>query len=127
MTSGGEPISSSSGRAVNQPRTAAAAPQARLSPIAVWTVSSTSAFFPAPVNCATATQAPTERPMKMLMTRLISAPVEPTAARAVLPANLPTTTMSAALYKSCRTPESISGREKRSIFPSSGPLVMSMS
>ena len=68
-----------------------------------------------------------ERPMNTLMSKLISAPVEPTAASAVWPVKRPTTTISAALKNSCKTPESISGTAKRRILPSSGPLHMSIS
>ena len=52
-----------------------------------------------------------ESPINTLVKRLISEPVEPTAANASLPANLPTTIVSAALNKSCKIPESINGTE----------------
>ena len=43
---------------------------------------------------------PTDNPTNTLIIKLISEAVEPTAASAVLPANLPTTMMSAALKSS---------------------------
>ena len=45
----------------------------------------------------------------------MSAPVDPTAASASFPANLPTTITSAALNSSCKIPDSISGNVKISI------------
>jgi hypothetical protein len=53
------------------------------------------------------------------------APLEPTAARAVLPAKRPTTTTSAALNSSCKMLDAASGSENRMIFCSIGPLVRS--
>ena len=44
-----------------------------------------------------------------------------------LPANRPTTAISAALNKSCRIPESIKGIAYLMIFPNKGPFVMSIS
>ena len=66
-------------------------------------------------------------PTNRLIIRLISAPVEPTAAIASLPVKRPTTTMSAALNKSCKMPEIISGMEKIRILLKSGPLHISIS
>jgi hypothetical protein len=57
----------------------------------------------------------------------MSEDVEPTAARAPLPAKRPTTMMSAALNSSCNMPDSIKGMENKRILPRSGPLVMSIS
>mgnify|MGYP000485447172 CR=1 FL=1 len=65
--------------------------------------------------------------MNRLTIRLISALVEPTAAKAWGPEKRPTTIMSAALNNSCKMPEMASGMAKRTIFPSRGPLVMSIS
>jgi hypothetical protein len=53
--------------------------------------------------------------------------VDPTAARELSPANRPTTTISAALNKSCRILEHISGMANNKILPSSGPCTMSIS
>ena len=71
--------------------------------------------------------APTDNPTNRFTIRLMRAALEPTAARELSPANLPTTTMSAALNSSCKTLEHISGRAKVSIFGSSLPLHMSIS
>ena len=62
-----------------------------------------------------------------MINRLIREEVDPTAASAWLPANRPTTTMSAALNKSWRIPESIRGTANSRIFPKSGPLHISIS
>ena len=71
--------------------------------------------------------APTEKPINRLTIRLMTALVEPTAARAVGPMNWPTTTMSAALNSSCKMPDSARGMANRTILPSRGPFVMSIS
>ena len=63
----------------------------------VCTVSCTSRYLPAPVNCATSTLVPTERPMKRLTISVISDEVAPTAATASGFSNLPTTMTSAML------------------------------
>ena len=73
------------------------------------------------------TLAPTLRPINTFTSRLISEPVEPTAASAWAPAKRPTTTISAALYKSCRMPVRISGPENISTLGKSAPVVMSIS
>ena len=65
--------------------------------------------------------------MNTFTSRLISAEVDPTAASAWLPEKRPTTMISAALNKSCRMPESISGTANRIIRLSSGPCIMSIS
>ena len=49
------------------------------------------------------------------------------ATMAPLPVNWPTTMMSAALKRSCKMPESMSGMAKRRMLPSSGPLHISIS
>ena len=61
------------------------------------------------------------------MMRLISAAVEPTAARASLPEQRPTTITSAALYRSCNMLVSISGTANAATFGISFPWVMSSS
>ena len=58
---------------------------------------------------------------------LISAVVEPTAARARLPENLPTTTISTALKRSWRILESMSGMENEISLSKTVPLHMSIS
>ena len=65
--------------------------------------------------------------MNSLTIKLIMALVEPTAARAWGPTNCPTTMMSAALNSSCKMPEIAKGMANRTIFPNSGPWVMSIS
>ena len=94
--------------------------------IAVWTLPLTLSCRPAPRSRATTTLVPTDSPTNRLIIRLISAVLEPTAARASLPANRPTTTTSAALNSSCSRLEAISGRAKSSILSASDPLHMSM-
>ena len=70
---------------------------------------------------------PTDSPRNTLMIRLISAAVEPTAARASLPVQRPTTITSAALYNSCNMLVSISGTAKAATFGINLPCVMSSS
>ena len=65
--------------------------------IAVCTAFATPLLFPAPNFLATITFVAEESPTKILIRRFIADDVEPTAARSFLPANLPTTTISAAL------------------------------
>ena len=65
--------------------------------------------------------------MNKFISRFIKDVVAPTAASDVSPAYLPTTIISAALNKSCNTPESIKGILKSNIFPNSGPLHISIS
>ena len=65
--------------------------------------------------------------MNRFVSRLMRAALDPTAAMELSPANLPTTITSAALNKSCSTPEHISGNANRTIFLKTGPLVMSIS
>ena len=96
-----------------------------LSKIAVWTVLETSSFFPAPKKLAATTFVPTDRPTKRFTNKLIRELVDPTAAKEFSPANWPTTTISAALKRSCKTPEKIRGPEKRINFPTIEPDVIS--
>ena len=65
--------------------------------MAVCTAFETPLLFPAPNFLATMTFVAEESPTKTPIIRLIAEPVEPTAASASLPANFPTTTVSAAL------------------------------
>ena len=66
----------------------------------VCTVSETDLSSFAPWYLATRTLVPMDSPIKRLTRRLMSEPVEPTAARAVFPVNLPTTITSAVLNSS---------------------------
>ena len=125
MTSSGQDISSSRPRAAKKPTKASSTPLTRPSVTDVWTVFWTPRSSLAPKQRAATTLAPSERPTKRLTSRLMSAPLEPTAASAVLPAKRPTTTTSAALNSSCRMLDAASGRENRMIFCSMGPLVKS--
>ena len=70
---------------------------------------------------------PIESPRKRLTIRLFSEEVAPTAAMALLLANWPSTMMSAALNRSCRMLDAISGSENRSRLPARGPLHISIS
>ena len=65
-------------------------------------------------------------PMNAPMSRLISDVVAPTAARAVLLSNLPTTMTSAALNSNCKMPVSASGTEKRMICGRGLPSVITI-
>ena len=95
--------------------------------IEVCTILLTLSNFFAPYSLAAATFEPMERPTKRFVRRFISAVFEPTAARELSPAKRPTTTMSAALNKSCNIPEHISGRVNISIFFRIEPLHISIS
>ena len=64
--------------------------------------------------------------MNKLVMRFISELVEPTAAREASPAKRPTTITSAALNKSCKTPDNIIGMVKIINLPKSGPWVISI-
>lgn len=125
MTSSGQDISSSRPRAAKKPTKASSTPLTSPSVTEVWTVFCTPRSSLAPKQRAATTFAPSESPTNRLTSRLMSAPFEPTAASAVLPANRPTTTTSAALNRSCKMLDAASGRENRMIFFSSGPLVRS--
>ena len=70
---------------------------------------------------------PMEIPMNRLTIRLMTGPLEPTAASAWLPTYLPTTMISAALKISCSTPVAISGRENSRIFFGREPVHISIS
>ena len=71
--------------------------------------------------------APTEKPINRFVIRLISEPVEPTAANDCLPANCPTTTTSAALNNNCKTLERINGIQNNINLPITGPFNISIS
>src|SRR5699024_10052853 len=71
--------------------------------------------------------APNEIPINRFVKILISADVEPTAAKAWLPLNLPTTMISTALNISCRMLVSISGKAKVTSLSIMEPLHMSIS
>ena len=86
MTSSGQLISSSRPRAAKMPTTARKRPLTRPSVTDVWTVVWTPSSSFAPKQRAATTFAPSDRPTNRLTSRLMSAPLEPTAASAVLPA-----------------------------------------
>ena len=116
MTSSGQLMSSSRPRAAKKPTTASSTPLTRPSVTEVCTVSCTPRSSFAPKQRAATTFAPSERPTNRFTSRLMSEPLEPTAASAVLPAKRPTTTTSAALNSSCRMLDAASGMENRMIF-----------
>ena len=91
-------------------------PLIMLSNIDVWTDELISRCFLEPKSFATITLAPTERPTKRLIIRLMSELVAPTAPIESGPSNLETTIKSAALNNSCRIPWPIKGKEKSRIF-----------
>ena len=82
ITSAGESIHSSSWRAAQKPNTPTASPASTLTTTAVCTVSETSWYWRAPICWAIMMLTPTDMPKNRLIVRLISAPVEPTAASA---------------------------------------------
>ena len=100
-------------------------PLITLSIIAVWTVFFSSGIFFAPQYRAATTLAPMESPMNRFVMRFISAVLEPTAASALSPANLPTTMISVALKSSWKSPENIIGSVNTIILRSIGPLHIS--
>ena len=126
MTSAGEEVHTSSWRTITAPTHIMPTPLSRPRVMAVWTLWLTLSCRPEPRSRAMTTLVPTDSPTKMLIIRLISAVLEPTAARASLPANWPTTTTSAALNSSCSRLDAISGREKSRILLASGPLHISI-
>ena len=126
MTSVGEDTHSRSWRTIATPKTIMAMPLIRARVMVVWTLWLTLSCRPAPRSRDTTTLVPTERPTNRLTVRLISEVLEPTAAKASLPANRPTTTTSAALNRSCNRLEAISGRANSRILSASDPLHMSM-
>ena len=126
ITSVGEDIHSSSRLAMTTPNTAMVIPLTSASVMAVWTLPATLSWRPAPRSRATTTLVPTDRPTNRLMSRLMREVLEPTAARASLPAKRPTTTTSAALNSSCRRLEAIKGKAKRRILSARDPSHMSM-
>ena len=93
----------------------------------VCTVSDISSLRPAAKNLAASTFAPSEIPIKRLVKTLISAVVEPTAASASLPLNLPTTIMSTALNINCKMPDSINGSANETSLSMIEPLHISIS
>ena len=100
MTSSGVAIISRSGRVATTPMISKMSPPTIPSAIEVCTVSETALSSFAPWYLATSTLVPMDSPINRLTSRLISEPVEPTAARAVFPVNLPTTITSAVLNRS---------------------------
>ena len=127
MTLSGVPMISRAGREKKSPTNAMIMPLIRAKRMDVCTVSDISWDFPAAKKRAASTLLPRETPMNMFTNILISAVVEPTAARASLPVNLPTTIISTALNINCKILESIRGREKEISFFMMGPLHISIS
>gem|GEM_PF-6733424 len=115
-TSAGVSISSSIPSVKRTPTPVSSSPPSTDRSIEVCTLFLSSSSRFAPKCLATITLAPTESPIKRLIRRLMSEPVQPTAAKASSPANFPTTTTSAALNSSCRMLESIRGTANLSIF-----------
>ena len=76
---------------------------------------------------AARTFAPREIPINKLVNTLIRAVVEPTAARATLPLNRPTTIISTALNINCRIPDNINGTENEISLSIMVPLHISIS
>ena len=102
-------------------------PLTRASAIDVCTDSDISLSHPAAKYLAARTLAPRDIPIKRLVKILIRAVVDPTAARAWLLSNRPTTMISTALNISCRMLESISGSEKEISLSMMEPLHISIS
>ena len=127
MTSSGEPIRERKAGANKNPTSPTKIPKNRATVIAVCTISVVLLLSLRPIASARQILTPTETPTNKQTIKLISDPVEPTAATANSPSNCPTTTMSTALKSSCRIPVSARGIAKRRIFPRRGPLVISIS
>ena len=117
----------SSVRAIKMPNTPKITPPIKLMRRAVCTTRSSRSSFFAPIHRAAAVHAPTDRPKNRFVIRLISDPVDPTAPADTSLANCPSVMMSDALYKSCKIPVAMIGREKRKILPRRGRDVMSSS
>ena len=100
MICSGEPISFSSTGAKISPTSTRNEPAMTPTVTAVCTTALMRERSPLPSARATTTFTPTPRPTNRLMSRLIREVVEVTAACAASPANLPTTTTSAALNSS---------------------------
>ena len=97
------PIHSRKVLANTQPTIPVITPKMMPSEKIVWVRSWTFSIFFAPSVDASTTVAPREIPINKLIMRLIRGAQAPTAATAVSPTNCPTTTISAALKRSCRT------------------------
>ena len=80
-----------------------------------------------PISMAAETFAPTARPAERLTNRPTVSALVPTAARAVVSANLPITAESAELNICCSIQLKAIGRANMIILPSSGPFSISMS
>ena len=120
-TSSGVPRSSSMGRDTSSPMARRRIPPATPS----WAVAATAARTPAPFRCpihlAITTFTPTASPMNIFTIKLITGPLLPTAAKAWLPVNRPTTATSTELNDCCSMPLAISGKANIIIGRASGP------
>lgn len=122
----GAPIHRSSGFVKIIPMIISANPDRKLMEMAVCTLSLVASLSSLPRVCPTTTLVPIDRPIKRLISRLVRAEVEPTAAKDSLPAKRPTTMTSAALNKSCKQPDSIKGKLNAMTLGSTGPLHISI-
>ena len=92
---------------------------------AEWTVSAKAFLSRAPKCRAVSTLTPPDMPMRNPVNSDTRMAVEPTAPRAMGPANRPTTAMSAILKRTCKRLERIRGKLNRKICFPKGPRVRS--
>ena len=126
MTSSGVAISLSIGADAKYPTKIIITPPTVAIAIAVCKALCASSYLLAPIHLPMTTLAPIDKPIKRFTRRLIKALVEPTAAKDSLPANLPTTTRSAALNRSCKILDNIKGMANRIILLKIEPSVISI-
>ena len=120
-TSSGVPISVSMGLAAAIPMTISTSPlNTDTISIVLIDFRMLSASF-CPMWLDIITLAPIDTPRNRLMSRLITGPLLPTAAKACLLAKCPTTATSTELNICCRTLLAASGSENIRIFMNSGP------
>ena len=84
--------------------------------ITVCTASLTLSSLPCPIKFAIITFAPIDNPTNIFISKLITGLFPPTAAKAALPANLPTTATSAELNNCCRMLLAANGSAKNNIL-----------
>ncbi len=104
-----------------------ATPKKAITTAAVWTVRFTASLSLAPIYRAVRALTPLASPSKIPVDNVTKILVDPTAPRAMGPANLPTTATSEILKTTCRILENISGTLKNRIFFHKEPVHISIS
>ena len=125
MSSGLVPISARMLLANTTPTASSSVPARTHTSADAWTVSASSRFAFAPKWRATSTFTPLERPMSSPVNSDTRMTVEPTAPKAMVPANRPTTATSAMLNSTCSRFDKISGTLNASTCFPRGPVVRS--